>query len=169
MKKLIIISSSLNKDSMSFIWLQKVKEIAIEKWFDTDLIDLRKVNMPFCDSRKMEEYSEEIQQIAKKLDETDYIVFWTPVYCYSLSGVLKNFIDIFAKFMTWKKFWVFEQAWTKLSYLAVSDLQKIVWFECESQPIFPVILTDYSSYKNWSLTDIKSIEKIDDMLNNFLK
>ena len=169
MKNLIIISASLNKDSRTFIWLKKLEKIAIQKWFKTDFLDLRKYKMPFCDGRKIEKYGEQVQNIAKKLDKSNYIVFWTPVYCYSLSGVLKNFIDIFSKNLMDKKFWVFEQAWSKLSYLAGSDLQKIVWFECKSQPIFPVVLTDYSSYENWELTDHKAIEKIGEMLNNFLK
>ena len=169
MKKLTIISSSLNPKSMTFFGLKKVEEIAKEKWFDVSFLDLREQNIPFCDGRKWEEYNDHIHDIWEDLKKADYIVFGTPVYCYSLSGVLKNFIDIFSKSLEDKKFWVFEQAGTKLSYLAASDLQKIVWFECKSQPIFPVVLTDYGDYRDGELADTRSLEKIGDMLNNFKK
>jgi FMN reductase/FAD reductase [NAD(P)H] len=169
MKKLIILSSSLNEWSMTFFGLKKVEELAKEKWFEVSFLDFRKLNLPFCDGRKWEEYDEHVHEIGKQLEQSDYLVFGTPVYCYSLSWVLKNFIDIFSGSMMDKKFWVFEQAGSKLSYLAAADLQKIVWFECKSQPIFPIVLTDYGDYRDGELTDTRSLEKIEDMLSNFEK
>lgn len=166
MKKITIISSSLNPSSMSYFGAKKIEEIAKNKSLEVQFIDLRDYDMPLCDARKFDQYPEKLQSIAPILQASDAIIFTMPVYCYSVSGPLKNFLDIFAKdYLYRKRFGILEQAGTKLSYLAAADLHKILAFESEAQPILPIVLTDYSSYADGELTDPRALEKIDILLD----
>ena len=91
MKKVVLISTSLSTTSKSAILIQS----AAEQLKKAEVIDLKQLSIPFCDGRRIEDYSKEIQLLFKKIEEADSLVFGFPIYCYSISGVLKNFIDIF--------------------------------------------------------------------------
>ena len=90
MKKVVLISTSLSATSKSALLIQS----AAEQLKTAEVIDLRHLSIPFCDGRKIEDYSKEIQLLFKTIKEADALVFGFPIYCYSISGVLKNFIDI---------------------------------------------------------------------------
>jgi len=57
-------------------------------------IDLRNIKMELCDARSLEQYSDDLQKVFAKLQEQEAVIFGMPVYQYTMSGVLKNFIDI---------------------------------------------------------------------------
>jgi FAD reductase [NAD(P)H] len=50
--------------------------------------------MQFCDGRKFEEYNPNLQSMYAQMEESEAIIFGMPVYQYSMSGVLKNILDI---------------------------------------------------------------------------
>jgi FAD reductase [NAD(P)H] len=57
-------------------------------------IDLRDIDLEFCDGRDFGDYNETIQKAYRDLEPVEAVIFGMPVYQYSMSGVLKNFIDI---------------------------------------------------------------------------
>ena len=114
----------------------------------SEVIDLRKLSIPFCDGRKIENYSKEIQLLYKTIEEADALVFGFPIYCYSISGVLKNFIDIFSHAMNGKRFGICAAAGSKLSYLAIADLHKIMQFQSNAIGVHPAVVADYTDFEN---------------------
>jgi NAD(P)H-dependent FMN reductase len=143
MKKIILISSSLSPDSLSRGLIKEQSRSLQSHGFQAEVVDLKEVVLPFCDGRALEDYPEEVQAIFSRIEKADGLVFGMPVYCYSLSGVLKNFIDLFAKSMWKKPFGICVSAGTKLSYLASGDLIKILSFESSAIFLSPTVLADH--------------------------
>ena len=61
---------------------------------DCQILDLRSFDMQFCDGRKLVDYNLDTQKVFQMINEADGFIIGMPVYCYSVSGPLKNFIDI---------------------------------------------------------------------------
>jgi NAD(P)H-dependent FMN reductase len=169
MKKIILIAGSLRENSLSFLLLQKANNILQKKGFTTEIVNLRNEDIPFCDGRSLEEYSKNIQDIYARIESSDYAIFGMPVYCYSISGPLKNFIDIFSHAFTGKCFGVCSAAGSKLSYLATADLMKIMSFESKSLGVQPTVMADFHDFENQEIKNPKIIEKIEEMINALLK
>jgi len=144
MKKVVLISTSLSATSKSALLIQS----AAEQLKKSEVIDLKELSIPFCDGRKIEDYSKEIQLLFKTIEEADSLVFGFPIYCYSISGVLKNFIDIFSQAMNGKRFGICAATGSKLSYLAIADLHKIMQFQSNAIGVFPAVVADYTDFEN---------------------
>ncbi|MBT4937064.1 NAD(P)H-dependent oxidoreductase [Candidatus Peregrinibacteria bacterium] len=164
MKKVILISGSLRKSSLSSVLIQEARRVLQEKGLDTEIIDLKDESIPFCDGRPREEYPQNIQEIYEKIEKSDYAIFGMPVYCYSVSGPLKNFIDIFSRAFTGKYFGVCSAAGSKLSYLATADLMKMMSFESKSIGIQPTIMADNSDFKDGKIESLEIKERIAQMI-----
>ncbi len=126
MPKIILIQGSLNPKSKTAVILDEVTNILKEKNIKYETIDLRKLNMQFCDGRDLKNYNEDLQKAYKLMEEANGYVIGMPVYCYSVSGVLKNFLDITCSAMEGKSTGIVCNAGGIMSYLASSDLMKIL-------------------------------------------
>lgn len=144
MKTIVVIKASLNQDSVSaqiadraIVFLGKHTDIQVQT------IDLRTLKMEFCDGRDLEEYNEDMRSAAEMLEKADGYLIAMPVYCYSFSGVLKNFLDITCEFMGKKPFGIMMAAGGTRSYLACQDLIKVLSFETEAfhVPCKPIQVT----------------------------
>lgn len=95
MKQVVVIQPSLRKQSFTYL-LCKNFVYFCEKRDDISLhyIDLRERNLEFCDGRMIHEYNTHLQHDSKILKNADVIILGFPVYHYSISGVLKNYVDI---------------------------------------------------------------------------
>lgn len=164
MKTILFIQSSLSPDSRSFLLLQKTMELAQRHEVQTELLDLRQLDLPFCDGRALSDYSQELHPIYEQIEKADYIVFGAAIYCYSISGPLKNFIDLFSKAFRNKRFGICAAAGSKMSYLATSDLVRILGYESNATGIQPMVLTDYNDFKEGEIVDPTIVDRIERML-----
>ncbi len=149
----MLISTSLNQNSKSSLLIDRCIDLIDDKEFTSSKIDLREVDIPFCDARGMKDYPQHIQDMYSQIENADYIVFGFPIYCYSISGVLKNFIDLFSHAMTNKFFGVCAAAGSNRSYLAISDLYTILSFESNSTGVQPSVVVDGSDFTDGILND----------------
>jgi multimeric flavodoxin WrbA len=94
MKRIAIVQSSLREASNTSIVCREFEERAKAAGLEVEYIDLRDIEMEFCDGRELSKYSDDLQDAFKRLEDAEAIIFGMPVYNYSMSGVLKNFIDI---------------------------------------------------------------------------
>ena len=100
MKKIIVISSSLRKNSNSEILANEFIKGAKENGNEINLINLKDVKMQFCigclscnKTKKCVLKDDVTREMLDKICNSDVIVFVTPVYYYAISGQLKTFID----------------------------------------------------------------------------
>jgi FMN reductase/FAD reductase [NAD(P)H] len=94
MKKITILQSSLRERSHTSIVCKEFEARCVKAGLDVKYVDLRNVELQFCDGRATEEYNKQLQELYKQFDESETVVFGMPVYQYSMSGVLKNILDI---------------------------------------------------------------------------
>ena len=143
--------------------IDKCIELMDKQEFTCNKIDLRDVEIPFCDGRGLNDYPQNIQELYSQLENADYIIFGFPIYCYSISGVLKNFIDVFSHAFKGKYFGVCAAAGSSRSYLAVSDLYTIMSFESNATGVQPSVVVDGSDFTDGVLNQNIS-DRITEML-----
>jgi NAD(P)H-dependent FMN reductase len=164
MKKITIVQSSLKKDSNTSIVCKLFKEKAISYWIDINYIDLRDIKLEFCDWRDLLDYNVDLQDSYKFLEESESVIFWMPVYQYSMSWVLKNFIDICGLALKWKRIWVIVNAWGPNCYMASRDLLDALYYEYGTLNISPTPYSWSMDFKGWELVNDKVIEKLDQLI-----
>lgn len=92
--KIIGIGGSLRKGSYSYQGLKFAFDFLKAKGLDAEIIDLRELNLPFCNGSKVYVDYPDVQKFRKKVQEAQGILLATPEYHGSLSGVLKNALDL---------------------------------------------------------------------------
>lgn len=94
MVRIIGIAGSLRADSYS----QQALQIAIQRvatlGADVELLDLRTLNLPFCDGGDDYPAYPDVERLRQSVRRADGIILVTPEYHGSVSGVLKNALDL---------------------------------------------------------------------------
>lgn len=94
MVKIVGITGSLRQDSYSAQALQQIIEMVQAKGAETEILDLRTMNLPFCDGG--DEYPDypDVKRLRDTVKAADGLILATPEYHGSLSGVMKNALDL---------------------------------------------------------------------------
>jgi FMN reductase len=94
MVKVVAIAGSLRPESYS----QQALEIAAQRvralGADVEIIDLRSLNLPFCDGGDDYPDYPDVARLSQAVKEADAVILATPEYHGSVSGVLKNALDL---------------------------------------------------------------------------
>jgi FMN reductase len=94
MVKVVAIAGSLRPDSYS----QQALEIAAHRvralGAEVEIIDLRSLNLPFCDGGDDYPDYPDVARLSQAVKEADAVILATPEYHGSVSGVLKNALDL---------------------------------------------------------------------------
>ncbi len=165
MKKVLIIQGSLNPQSKTAIVVKEAEKIlhGIDG-IDCQTLDLRSFEMQFCDSRKLQDYNSDTKKAFEMVEEADGLIIGMPVYCYSVSGPLKNLIDITASAMEKKVAGILCTTGSSMSYLASADLAKILAYESQVLSIQPVVCSSYEDFEDGKLESQKVHEKLNAMI-----
>ena len=89
MKKIIILGSS-RKDGNTRKAIDRLRSLS-----DSDVIDLNAYNISYYDYRHENENDDFIELMRNIINNYDTLIFATPVYWYSMSGIMKVFFDRF--------------------------------------------------------------------------
>ena len=168
MSKLIIIQGSLNKNSKTSLIIDEVIKILKTKNINYELIDLRALNLEFCDGRDLKEYNQDLQNAYKLMESVKAYIIGMPVYCYSVSGVLKNFLDITCGAMENKVCGIVCNAGGVMSYLASAELMKILSYEVSCLSIQPTTYAYGNDFKDGKIINPKVIEKAHKMVEKLM-
>ncbi|MDP3981392.1 MAG: NAD(P)H-dependent oxidoreductase [Chlamydiota bacterium] len=167
---IVLIQSSLNPHSKTSIVLKAAEEKLKEKQISYTLLDLRDIELEFCDGKEMEEYNQQLQNSYQEILDADAVIIGMPVYCYSLSGVLKNFIDITSEAFEAKKIGIIENSSGIRSYMSASHLSHILFFESDAMTISPIIHTSKEDFdENLNLKNKRVFEKLEEMIENLIR
>lgn len=90
MKKILAISGSLRKDSYNTTVLKNAVKIAPEG-IEVEIFDIHDV--PLYNEDIESPLPEAVVQLKQKIEEADAVLFASPEYNYSITGVLKNILD----------------------------------------------------------------------------
>ncbi|HEY9627823.1 MAG TPA: NADPH-dependent FMN reductase [Coleofasciculaceae cyanobacterium] len=94
MVKIVGIAGSLRPDSYSQQALKIVAERLRALGAEVELLDLRELNLPFCDGSDEYPNYPDVEKIRQAVLGADGVILVTPEYHGSLSGVLKNALDL---------------------------------------------------------------------------
>lgn len=94
MIKIVGISGSLRKDSYSTQALNLAIERAQNLGAKTQIIDLKEMNLPFCDGGSDYPDYPDVKMLQTTVGEADALILATPEYHGSVSGVIKNALDL---------------------------------------------------------------------------
>jgi len=165
MQKVLIIQGSLNPKSKTAIVAQEAERILHRcDGIDCQTLDLRCFEIQFCDGRKLQDYGSDTKKAYKMVEDADGLIIGMPVYCYSVSGPLKNLIDITSSAMEKKVAGILCTAGSSMSYLASADLAKILAYESKVLSIQPVVCSNYEDFKDGKLENQKVHDKLNAMI-----
>ena len=94
MVKFVGIAGSLRPDSYSQMALQLAAQRLQALGAEVEILDLREMNLPFCDGGKEYPDYPDVERLRQAFLEADGFVLATPEYHGSVSGVLKNALDL---------------------------------------------------------------------------
>ena len=94
MVKIVGMTGSLRADSYSTLALQQAIDRVRALGAEAEIINLREMKLPFCDGG--DEYPEypDVEVMRAKVKAADGLILATPEYHGSVSGVLKNALDL---------------------------------------------------------------------------
>ena len=169
MNNIVLIQSSLNPNSKTAILVKATAKYLEQHSIAYEIIDLRDLELQFCDGRRLQEYNSDMQQAHDTIKAAQAVIIGMPVYSYSISGPLKNFLDIAGRGLQGKFVGILCQSGGYRSYLASADLVKIISFEFFGFAVQPIVHTTYNEFSDNQLTDPGAINLIQDMLQALKK
>jgi len=91
---IIGVSGSLREESKTATALSIALQKLANRGEEVELVDLRELHLPFCNGSKSYPDYPDVAAFRKKISTADGIILATPEYHGSLSGVLKNALDL---------------------------------------------------------------------------
>ncbi len=169
MVRLVVIQGSLSSDSRTSIVIQEAVKTLEEKGIEHSVIDLRNLELEFCDGRTIENYNQQIQDAYHMVEQADGYIIGMPVYQYTIAGPLKNFLDLVNNAMKYKAVGLIVNSGGIRSYLAGADMLKIFAYELWTVVVQPTIHTFTKDFQEGKLINEKAIEKMPLMIENLLR
>lgn len=94
MVKIVGIAGSLRPDSYSHRALQVAAERAKQHGASVEILDVREMDLPFCDGTGDYPGYPDVERLREVVKQADGLILATPEYHGSVSGVLKNVLDL---------------------------------------------------------------------------
>lgn len=93
MVKIVAIAGSLRQASYSHLILEMAARRIAALGAEVEILDLREMNLPFCQAGEETEYPD-LKRLRDRVKAADGLILATPEYHGSVSGVLKNALDL---------------------------------------------------------------------------
>jgi NAD(P)H-dependent FMN reductase len=169
MSKIVIIQGSLNPKSKTALVVAETEKVLQSRKLDFETLDLRTLNLQFCDGRNLEDYNQDMQKAYRLLQSAQGYIFAIPVYCWSMSGVVKNFIDITAGALENKVTGILCNAGGNRSFMSSGDLINVLYYESGVMTVHPIVYTSYDDFQDGKLVAEKPLAKIPTMIDALMK
>ena len=169
MPQVVLIQGSLNKESRTSVLINHMAEEIMHTGLEVNVLDLRNIQMEFCDGRSLKEYHPEVRGAYQAIEQANAFIIGMPVYCYSVSGPLKNFIDITSGAMEKKIAGILCNAGGKQSYMSSADLSNILAYESHVTTIPPIVYSNSEDFDDQTLTSDKVKSKIRELTEHLAR
>jgi NAD(P)H-dependent FMN reductase len=151
--RVLCLASSLRAGNRTSILTNRVADGIHALGHDVDRMALSDIEMEFCDARPTNEYGSSMRAACDRVTSAAAYVIGMPVYCWSVPGSLKNFLDIACGGMMDKPFAVVTIAGSERGYLATADLQRILQYEVRGRPWPKVVFASDRDWKEGQISD----------------
>ena len=163
--KTIIISSSLSKNSKSFILCNEVNQKLKGLGFKSEIIDARSISLNAYHLIQ----SKELDDLSKKISKADNLIIAMGVHNFSINDSLKIILDTCFKNVEGKFFGILCAAGGEKSYLSTMHLTQICMNEWRMIQLPRIIYATKKDFENNKLTSKNIKERIDVFCNEFIE
>ena len=134
---LLIISSSLSKNSQSRMMAKYASDYLVAKSASVEMIDLRDFDLPICDGDDSSNIPI-VKDLKIKIRKAHGILIATPVYNFNVNAAIKNLVELTGEAWNEKVVGFICSAGSKNSYMAVMGLANSLMldFRCVIIPRF---------------------------------
>lgn len=155
----VIVSTSLDPESKSALLAAALEERSRQAGHDTELIDLRQHELPFCDGHSPSPLPV-VQEIRSQLEAADAIAVATPVYSYDVSGAARNLLALTGKVWNDKVVGLLGAAGGQRSYMSLLGFANSLMldFRCLIVPRF--VYADSSAFEGERIIDGVVLDRI---------
>ena len=161
--KTVIISSSLSKNSKSFILCNEVNQKLKDLGFKSEVIDARSISLNAYHLTQ----SKELDDLSNKISKADNLIIAMGVHNFSINDSLKIILDTCFKNVEGKFFGILCAAGGEKSYLSTMHLTQICMNEWRMIQLPRIIYATKRDFKNNKLTSKDIKERIDVFCNEF--
>ena len=161
--KTVIISSSLSKNSKSFILCNEVNQKLKDKGFRSEVIDARSISLNAYHLTQ----SNELDDLSNKISKADNLIIAMGVHNFSINDSLKIILDTCFKNVEGKFFGILCAAGGEKSYLSTMHLTQICMNEWRMIQLPRIIYATKKDFENNKLTSKNIKERIDVFCNEF--
>ena len=163
--KTVIISSSLSKNSRSFILCNEVNQKLKDLGFKSEIIDARSISLNAYHLIQ----SKELDDLSNKISKADNLIIAMGVHNFSINDSLKIILDTCFKNVEGKFFGILCAAGGEKSYLSTMHLTQICMNEWRMIQLPRIIYATKRDFKNNKLTSKDIKERIDVFCNEFIE
>lgn len=161
--KTLILSSSLSKNSKSFLLCKAVEKKLINKGVNCTFIDARSIPIKACHLGT----TKEMESLTEIINTTDNIIIGMGVHCYSVNDGLKILLDNCFNGAIGKFFGILCAAGGERSYLSTMHLTQICMNEWRMIQLPRIVYATKKDFNNDEITSNKVIERIQAFSNEF--
>ena len=163
--KTVIISSSLSKNSRSFILCNEVNQKLKDLGFKSEIIDARSISLNAYHLIQ----SKELDDLSNKISKADNLIIAMGVHNFSINDSLKIILDTCFKNIEGKFFGILCAAGGEKSYLSTMHLTQICMNEWRMIQLPRIIYATKRDFKNNKLTSKDIKERIEVFCNEFIE
>jgi len=164
MVKIVGIGGSLRSGSYSQQALEIAVKLVAAQGAEVEILDLRTLNLPFCDGGDDYPDYPDVERLRQAVLQADGVILATPEYHGSLSGVLKNALDLMGfEHFSGKVTGVISVLGGQTNSNALNDLRTILrWIHAWTIPEQIAIGQAWNAFKpDGSLADQKLAQRFD--------
>ena len=162
--KTIIISSSLSKESKSFILCKEIYNKLKTEKIQVTIIDARNINLAPYHTKT----SESMRRLRSNIAEANNIIIGMGVHCYSISDSLKIILDNCFQESIGKFFGILCAAGSEKSYLSTSHLTQICMNEWKMIQLPRIIYATQKDFKNDQIESKDLLKRLDIFSKEFI-
>ena len=155
--KTLILSSSLSKNSRSFILCNEVFRILSEKGINCTIVDARDIQI----NPVHRGLTTEMNTLSEQIKETDNIIIGMGVHCYSVNDGLKILLDTCFSEATGKFYAILCAAGGERSYLSTMHLTQICMNEWRMMQLPRIVYATGKDFKNDEIASAELLRRIE--------
>lgn len=161
--KTLILSSSLAKNSRSFILCRKTAEALTNKGVVCSVIDARdiKIQPTHIEPKK------QMEKLANKISQADNIIIGMGVHCYSINDSLKNLLENCFSGASGKFYGIVCAAGGEKSYLSTMHLTQICMNQWRMIQLPRIIYATSENFEGDNICSNEIIERIEIFAEEF--
>lgn len=158
----LIISCSLSPKSRSAVMARALAEAAGRLGDQVELLDLREMEVPFCDADRAYGQPDAIR-IREGVERADAVTLATPIYNFEVGGSTRNVVALAGQAFTDKVVGFVCAAGGQGSYMAVMGLAKSLMLDFRSVIVPRFVYATGAAFDGAELVDAEVRERIDEL------